>query len=501
MEQVDVIRYSVFLASILLTHLGSLAYRGRESGVVYIILKISGYSVLALLAFYQPLSTLQLVLLLTTIILSTLISLFSIHYSHLKYGARSLAEITDLLAVTIIMTFASRYLLELILFWLATELIGFIAIAYDAFVGINSEAMRASLRYLVFSMIPTDIALFVMLALAGFERMLTQPLITLTLDLSSPVVTTLVTLGFMSKAAIAPLHFWLPDAHSLAPSPISALLSGIMIKMGVYGITILTYYTVDVTTAYTILLIFSSLTALYGGLQAVYQRDLKRLLAYSSISHMGAIVMLAAIYLKTQDLFFFYAIIAYIAAHAAYKASLFMDTGVIELIFHEKLVDKLGYIYRVLPVESLAAIFSILSILGIPPTVGFLAKIWAFSSILHEIAEESMYFYPLIVLSVETALSIAYSAKYLQAHIRPGFSGEVEVKSDVIKLSRYVLVASLTSLILALPLLSTQSSEVKVSIDIIVLYLVSLPIILLTFTSIYMLIREVIRGREYNVTA
>ncbi len=501
MEQVDIIRFAVFLASIFLTHLGNLVYRGEKSRVVCVLLKISGYSVLTLLALYQALSTLQLVLLLTTIMLSILISLFSLHYSHLKYGTRSLVAITDLLAVTIIMTFASRYLLELILFWLTTELIGFIAIAYDAFVGVNSEAMRASLRYLVFSMIPTDIALFVILALAGFEKMVSQPLTALTLNLSSPIVTILVTLGFMSKAAIIPLHFWLPDAHSLAPSPVSALLSGIMIKMGVYGIIVLTHYTIDVTTAYTILLIFGSLTALYGGLQAIYQKDLKRLLAYSSISHMGAIIMLTAIYLKTQELLFFYAITAYIVAHAVYKASLFMDTGVIELISHERLIDRLGYVYRVLPIESLAAIFSILSILGIPPTVGFLAKIWAFSSILHEIVKESAYIYPLIILSVETALSIVYSAKYLQAHIRPGLLGEVNIKSDVYKLSRYVLVASLTSLILALPLLSTQSSEVGVSIDIIALYLVSLPIILFTSTSIYILILEVIKGRGYIAMA
>jgi len=500
MELLDIVRYAVLSASMSLVFLGDALHRGGRSRAVCVFLKVLGYSALALLTLFQPLNALQQQLLLITAVLGALISLFSAPYSTIKYGSKSLTMITDLLIVTTAMTFASRYLLELVLFWLAAELIGFIAIAYDAFTGVNSEALRASIRYLVFSMIPTDISLFILLALTGFEEMLSQPLATLKLKLCSPMLTGLLTLGFMAKAAIAPLHFWLPDAHSLAPAPASATLSGLMVKMGVYGMLTLAQFAIDTSTAYSILLVFGSLTAVYGGLQAVYQRDLKRLLAYSTVSHMGAIVMLVALYIDSQAPLYLYAIMAYVAAHASYKATLFMDTGVIELLSRERFVDRLGYVHRALPVESLAALLAILTIFGVPPTAGFLAKVWAFSSVLHSMVEKSLYIYPLSVLSIEIALCVAYSARYLQAHIKPGSVEEVSSREEVRGLPMYTLAASLTSLALVLPLLAVQSSGEKMGVDYFVLYLASLPTVLLLLTALHILIREAAKGCTHGAT-
>jgi NADH:ubiquinone oxidoreductase subunit 5 (chain L)/Multisubunit Na+/H+ antiporter, MnhA subunit len=407
METMDLLRYGVFVFSTLLVYFGNTLYKPGSRGYSWWFFKVIGYIFLfTTLVLHQVLEITQALLIIATTALSLVISLFTVEYSYVKYASRSLIFFTDLLALTIVMTFASRYLLELVLFWLTTELIGFIAIAYDAFTGVNPEAMRASLRYLVFSMIPTDIALFIMLALTGLNAMLTEPIWSLSLNLAQPVLTTLIILGFMSKAALIPLHFWLPDAHSMAPSPVSSLLSGIMIKMGIYGILLLSNYIIDVELAYRILMSSGCLTAVYGGLQAFYQHDVKRLLAYSSISHMGAIAMLTAIYIKSHDPLAYYGVMAYTLAHAAFKTTLFMDTGVIEVIFHERRVDKLGYVYKVLPLESLAASFSILAMLGLPPTIGFFAKIWAFSAIIHEVAENSLNLLVLFVLSIEVALSM-----------------------------------------------------------------------------------------------
>ena len=499
MESIDLYRCVVFAVSVSVLYLSNTVYKGGWNWIS-VLLKITGYSVLASLALHQQLSSLQLVLLVTTTTLGSLISLFSQHYSYSKYNSKSLALVTDLLLATTAMTFASRYLLELVLFWLTTEVVGFMAIAYDALVGVNSDAMRASLRYLVFSMIPTDLALFILIALTGLEKSLSESLVALNLDLTAPLITAILVLGFMAKAAIAPLHFWLPDAHSLAPSPVSAVLSGIMIKIGVYGILLVANYAVNTSIAYSILLLFGSLTAIYGGVQAVYQKDLKRLLAYSSVSHMGAIAMLTALYLKNPGSLFYYAIIAYIVAHAVYKASLFMDTGVIELLSGEKNIEKLGYVYRVLPVESFAVTLAILSIFGLPPTTGFLAKLWAFSSVLHEISASYVYVYVLIVLSVETALTVVYSARYLQAHIKPGVPvGAGASKSTYThSTSMCTLLSSLTSLTLTLPVLLIQSGEVKAHSDILVLYFTSLPVLLVVLASTYMIIREVRERAEHG---
>jgi len=163
----------------------------------------------------------------------------------------------------------------------------------------------------------------------------------------------------------------------------------------------LAQFAIDTSTAYSILLVFGSLTAVYGGLQAVYQRDLKRLLAYSTISHIGAIVMLVALYIDSQAPLYLYAIMVYVAAHASYKATLFMDTGIIELLSHERFVDRLGYVHRALPVESLAALLAILTIFGVPPTAGFLAKVRAFSSVLHSMVEKSSTYNKAISVDLE----------------------------------------------------------------------------------------------------
>jgi hypothetical protein len=116
MELLDIVRYAVLSASMSLVFLGDALHRGGRSRAVYVFLKVLGYSALALLTLFQPLNALQQQLLLITAVLGALISLFSAPYSTIKYGSKSLTMITDLLIVTTAMTFASRYLLELVLF-------------------------------------------------------------------------------------------------------------------------------------------------------------------------------------------------------------------------------------------------------------------------------------------------------------------------------------------------------------------------------------------------
>ncbi len=491
MEFIDLQRYSVFVISMLVIYLGNTFYKPFSKQFYWLLTKFIGYSLISILILLPPFETTQIMFILITLPLSLITSLFSVEYSYMKYTSRSLVFFTDLLALTMIMTFASKYLLELVLFWLATELVGFILIAYDAFVGVNPEAIRASLRYLVFSMIPTDIALFTLLALTGLNPALTQYIWRLDLNFTHPVLTALIILGFMSKAALIPLHFWLPDAHSMAPAPVSSLLSGIMIKMGVYGILLLTNYTIDIELAHSILIASGCLTAVYGGLQAIFQEDAKRLLAYSSISHMGVIAILTAIYLKTRDPLAYYGIIAYTATHAVFKTTLFMDTGVIEVVFHERRIDKLGFVYRVLPLESLAASFSILAMLGLPPTIGFFAKLWMFSTVIHEITLNYIYLLVLLVLSIEVALSIVYSAKYLQIHVKPGSSVEVSIGGSIKNLVYYVLMGSITSLFFT-PVIFIETSREIVG-DVLALFTLLLPIVVILLIGTYILIKEIIK--------
>ncbi|MEM0005744.1 MAG: proton-conducting transporter membrane subunit, partial [Ignisphaera sp.] len=252
-------------------------------------------------------------------------------------------------------------------------------------------------------------------------------------------------------------------------------------------------FAIDAGTALSILFVFGSLAAVYGALQAIYQRDIKRLLAYSTISNTGVIAILIAFYIKSADPTFIYAALTFSVAHALYKATLFIDSGVIELLTHERNIDSLGYIYRVAPIESLSAILSILFIFGMPPAIGFLAKVLIFSALLHYIAKDWIYLFTIIIISIETSLTILYSAKYLLAHIRihknVNTLGTINLKA--LGLSPYVLLLTMTSIALTpIVLLVRGSTPLPIEIDIIILYIITFPLLLFILLALYTVFKQ-----------
>jgi multicomponent Na+:H+ antiporter subunit D len=141
----------------------------------------------------------------------------------------------------------------------------------------------------------------------------------------------LITAGFLIKGAIVPFHCWLPDAHSVAPTPVSVLFSGVMVELGLYGIARI-YWTIfqgaleeHAAAIRTMLLIFSIASILIAGFMCFMQRHIKRLLAFSSISHMG--VLLAGIALLTPE--GLAGTLIYLTAHGFIKGGLFICTGIL----------------------------------------------------------------------------------------------------------------------------------------------------------------------------
>jgi hydrogenase-4 component B len=205
------------------------------------------------------------------------------------------------------------------------------------------------------------------------------------------VVFLLALLGFGLKAGIVPLHFWLPAAHANAPSHVSALLSGVVLKMGIYGLLrILTLLTAPPTAIGMALLAVGVGSAVYGVLFALGQHDFKRLLAYHSVENIGIIVMglgLALIGVSARQPVWaalgLAGCLLHVWNHSLFKALLFLTAGSVIRSTGTREIDRLGGLAR--PMAHTASLFAIgaAAICGLPPLNGFVSELMIFVGLLH----------------------------------------------------------------------------------------------------------------------
>jgi multicomponent Na+:H+ antiporter subunit D len=191
--------------------------------------------------------------------------------------------------------------------------------------------------------------------------------------------------GFGLKAAMIPFHAWLPDAHSSAPSPISAMLSGVLIKaIGVYAILRLFFNMFALTYEIgMVITVIGTLSMIIGGLLAIFQWDMKRMLAYSSISQMGYVFigvgMGMIILIRGGETSVAALAIAgglfHMINHATFKGLLFLNAGAIEHTTGTRNMKMMGGLARTMPITSTTSLGASLAISGIPPFNGFFSKL------------------------------------------------------------------------------------------------------------------------------
>ncbi|MEJ2455976.1 MAG: hydrogenase 4 subunit B [Candidatus Thiodiazotropha sp.] len=205
-------------------------------------------------------------------------------------------------------------------------------------------------------------------------------------------------LGFGMKAGLLPLHAWLPEAHPVAPSHISALMSGVMLKVAVYGFVRFVFDLVgDLQWQWGVaVLTVGSLSALMGVLLALMQNDLKRLLAYSSVENLGIIFMalgLAIIYLANGHpvlgTLAFVAALYHALNHALFKSLLFFGAGAILHSTHERDLEQMGGLLRRMPWTGFFFLVGTLSISALPPFNGFVSEWLTFQAALQAWSLES----------------------------------------------------------------------------------------------------------------
>jgi multicomponent Na+:H+ antiporter subunit D len=195
----------------------------------------------------------------------------------------------------------------------------------------------------------------------------------------------LVLSGFGLKAAIIPFHAWLPDAHSSAPSPISAMLSGVLIKaVGIYVIIRLFFNMFIVSEGMSVLITtLGTLSMVIGVFLAIGQWDIKRLLAYHSISQMGYVVLSVGIgmILISRGVKPEVATLAitggifHLINHAVFKGLLFLNAGAIEYTIGTRNLMEMGGLAKSMPVTSSTSFIASMSISGMPPFNGFFSKL------------------------------------------------------------------------------------------------------------------------------
>jgi proton-translocating NADH-quinone oxidoreductase chain N len=258
-------------------------------------------------------------------------------------------------------------LFTLFIFWEAMCLCSYTLVAFRK----NKwEAIEASYKYLIMSSAGSITILFALSFLYGLTGTLNISYLSISLGGAerTPIMyisLLMLIVGFGLQAGMFPFHMWLPDAHMAAPSPISAVLSGIMVKAGIYGLFKVLFTIFDsLYGSWSITLaVFAVLTMFVGNLSALFQDDIKRLLAYSTIANTGYILLGMAIgshRALTGSLF-------HVLNHAVIKALLFLCAGAFIHEAKTRSLRELAGIRRAMPITGSVFVIGVLSLASFPP--------------------------------------------------------------------------------------------------------------------------------------
>lgn len=251
----------------------------------------------------------------------------------------------------------------------------------------SEEVRRAGWMYLIATHLGTALALLPMFGMlwvinggSGFATLPAQFAAASTAVLA--ILFVLGLLGFGTKAGFMPMHVWLPVAHPAAPTPVSALLSGVVIKTGIYGLLrLLTWLPPLPVWCGLALLAVGAISGVMGVLYALAQHDLKRLLAYHSVENIGIIGIAIGIGMLGESLgrpalivLGYAGALLHVLNHALFKGLLFLSAGAVIHSAGTGEIDRLGGRIRTMPVNAILFLIAAVSICGLPPFNGFVSE-------------------------------------------------------------------------------------------------------------------------------
>ncbi len=215
-------------------------------------------------------------------------------------------------------------------------------------------------------------------------------------------------IGFGIKAGFIPLHTWLPQAHPAAPSHVSGVMSGVMIKMGIYGILrVLTYVQYDLVWIGIFILAISLISGILGVMLAIVQHDLKRLLAYHSIENIGIIgigIGLGMIGIATRNealaILGLSGGLLHVLNHSLFKSLLFYSAGSVYSATHTRHIEHLGGLIKAMPYTAALFLIGSLAICGLPPFNGFISEYLIYAGMFKTVSGLNLYLSMLILISI-----------------------------------------------------------------------------------------------------
>jgi multicomponent Na+:H+ antiporter subunit D len=316
----------------------------------------------------------SLFMLFTISLVSFAVTLYSINYME-HYGAKA-----NYYALLLLMIAGMNGLVlasDLFSIYLFLEVAAVASYALVAF-GQGPDELEASFKYLMLSAVASAFILLSIAIIFGVTGgvsfgTVAQGLSTLNIKYVVGFCSALFLMGFGLKAAIVPFHSWLPDAHPSAPAPISAMLSGVLIKVsGVYAMMRVFLNVFGMTPALTTVLTVLGIVSIFvGALAALGQNDIKRMLAYSSISQIGYVILGFGIGTPLGIIGGLF----HLFNHALFKSLLFLNAGAVERSTGTRSLDKMGGLAKVMPLTAGTSAVASLSIAGIPPLNGFWSKL------------------------------------------------------------------------------------------------------------------------------
>ncbi|NTW72629.1 MAG: formate hydrogenlyase [Eubacteriaceae bacterium] len=344
------------------------------------------------------------------------VSLYSIGYLSHYYGKRNVGLFNTLYSVFILSMILVFTASNTIFFFIAWEIMSVVSYFLVVFESEVEENRRAGTLYIIMTHLGAALMLIGFMIMYSFTNSFAlNSDSALIPEFYRNIIFLLLVIGFGTKAGVVPLHIWLPYAHPAAPSNVSALMSGIMIKTAVYGILrfIMIYLGVQNTWWGILILVIGISSALIGVVYAFVENNIKKLLAFSSIENIGIIfiglgICFIAISTKNETV----AALALLASlfhafnHTIFKGSLFLGAGSIHFSTHTKDMDQLGGLIKKIPIAALFILGGSLSISALVPFNGFIGEWLILQSIFAGIQPGNAGINILFILTV-TALALA----------------------------------------------------------------------------------------------